>query len=201
MSPAILGEKMLVTIKEQADIFCDAFVGNNNGILLMSIFGRNTSIHQFISRLELPYHEGGIETLNFNAIDVFDGSCGYKVFDAKNLKKISGKVYNTIYGDDLLHMFVYNKSTTKIDYGNNSTVILENDNAISSDQLWSLIKELSPIPLLDSWKQQVLSLCNGDDYITRLKGYGINAFDVNLNAKDFEQSISMMLKNESLPIN
>jgi hypothetical protein len=39
-------------------MFCDSFVGNDTGILFASFWGRNTSLQQFLARMELPPHEG-----------------------------------------------------------------------------------------------------------------------------------------------
>ncbi len=191
----------MVTIKEQSYVFCDAFVGNDYGILFMSVWGRTSSVQQFIARMELPYHEGGIETLNFNAHDIFDGSCAFSIPNTKNLTKISGRVPGTIYGADLSQMFVYDKLATRLDHSNHKAVVLENNNVISDAQLWTLVKELSSIPLLDHWQKKVLSICYEDGYVDHISGYGINAVSVNLEVDDFEKSISAMIKNQTLTIN
>jgi hypothetical protein len=41
------------------------YVGNDTGILFASFWGRNTSLQQFLARMELPPHEGGINELTF----------------------------------------------------------------------------------------------------------------------------------------
>jgi hypothetical protein len=50
----------MICINQQTGVFCDSYVGNDTGILFASFWGRNTSLQQFLARMELPPHEGGI---------------------------------------------------------------------------------------------------------------------------------------------
>jgi hypothetical protein len=57
--------KKMICINQQTGVFCDSYVGNDTGILFASFWGRNTSLQQFLARMELPPHEGGINELTF----------------------------------------------------------------------------------------------------------------------------------------
>jgi hypothetical protein len=42
----------MICINQQTGVFCDSFVGNDTGILFASFWGRNTSLQQFLARME-----------------------------------------------------------------------------------------------------------------------------------------------------
>jgi hypothetical protein len=62
--------------------------------------------------MELPPHEGGINELTFELSK--ENSQTFFLQNTKNMQKLSGRVPGTIYGKDLSHIFIYDKSTVKI---------------------------------------------------------------------------------------
>jgi hypothetical protein len=62
--------KKMICINQQTGVFCDSYVGNDTGILFASFWGRNTSLQQFLARMELPPHEGGINELTFEVSEL-----------------------------------------------------------------------------------------------------------------------------------
>jgi hypothetical protein len=192
--------KKMICINQQTGVFCDSYVGNDTGILFASFWGRNTSLQQFLARMELPPHEGGINELTFG---VSEGNLQtFFLQDTKNMQKLSGRVLGTIYGKDLSHIFIYDKSTVKIDYSNyKATILYFDNNQIDDCIIWKLLKALSSIPLLDIWMDQIIRVCYRDGYIDNIDGFGgVSALIVKLCEADFEQSISNMIKNQTLSV-
>jgi hypothetical protein len=98
--------------------------------------------------MELPPHEGGINELTFELSK--ENSQTFFLQNTKNMQKLSGRVPGTIYGKDLSHIFIYDKSTVKIDYSNyKATILYFDNNQIDDYIIWKLLKALSSIPLLD----------------------------------------------------
>lgn len=190
--------KKMIHIKQQSNIFCDAFVANDTGILFASIWGRNTSLQQFLARMELPDNQGGISELTFETSEEISQT--FVLQNVKNMQKLSGRIPETIYGNDLSHIFIYDKSTASIDYGAyKATVLYLNDTQIDDKAVWRILKELSPIPLLDIWMAQIINLCHREDYIDKVNGFGdISALIIQLNEADFECFVSNMIKNQTL---
>lgn len=116
------------------------------------------------------------------------------------MHKLSGRVSNTIYGKDLSHIFIYDRSTTEIDHSNCKATILYFDNKKISDlAVWSLIKELSSIPLMDLWMVQIIDMCHQDCYIDHIDGFGgVSALIVKLDKIEFETSITKMIRSKHL---
>ncbi|WP_369177968.1 hypothetical protein [Candidatus Thiodubiliella endoseptemdiera] len=190
--------KKMIYIKQQPSVFCDSFVANDAGILFASFWGRTTSLQQFLARMEIPTHEGGINELTFEISK--DESSTFFLQNTKNMQKLSGRVSGTIYGKDLSHIFIYDKSTVKIDYSSyKATILYFDDTQIDNSSIWKLLKELSPIPLLDIWMSQIIRVCHQDGYINNIDGFGgVSALIVELFEIDFEESISRMIKDQTL---
>ncbi len=190
--------KKMIYIKQQPSVFCDSFVANDAGILFASFWGRTTSLQQFVARMEIPTHEGGINELTFEISK--DESLTFFLQNTKNMQKLSGRVSGTIYGKDLSHIFIYDKSTVKIDYSSyKATILYFDDTQIDNSSIWKLLKELSPIPLLDIWMSQIIRVCHQDGYINNIDGFGgVSALIVELCEIDFEESISRMIKDQTL---
>jgi len=190
--------RTMIPIKQQTSVFCDGFVGNDTGILFASIWGRNTSLQQFLARMELPSDQDGISELTFETSE--ETTQTFLIQNVKNMQKLSGRVPETIYGNDLSHVFIYEKSTTSIDYGaNKATILYFNNTQIDEKSVWRLLKELSPIPLLDIWMTQIIDLCHREGYIDNIDGFGgVSALTTKLNEVDFEQSVSRMIQEQIL---
>jgi len=188
----------MIHIKQQAGVFCDSFVAGDTGILFASFWGRNTSLQQFLARMELAIDEDGINQLTFEISK--DRSPTFLLQNVKNMQKLSGRVAGTIYGKDLSHVFIYDESTIKINYSGYRATILYFDNTqIDNQSIWKLLKELSPIALLDSWMTQIINLCQQDGYLVKVEGFGgVSALIVKLDEADFEWSISKMIKDKTL---
>lgn len=190
--------RTMIHIKQQANVFCDGFVANDTGLLFASFWGRNTSLQQFLARMELPIHEDGINELTFELSK--ETSQTFFLQSVKNMQKLSGRVPNTIYDKDLSQVFIYDKSTIKIDCAAYKATILYFDTIqIDNQSIWKLLKELSPIPLLDTWMTPIINKCYQDGYLNNVNGFGgVSALIVNLHDTDFEWSISKMIKDQTL---
>ena len=55
----------MYVINEQSDVFADACASDRHAqLLFLSIFGRDTSVQQFMARLHQPTHEGGVSQVS-----------------------------------------------------------------------------------------------------------------------------------------
>lgn len=190
--------QQMIHIKQQSGVFCDSFVAGDTGVLFASFWGRNSSLQQFLARMELPAYEGGINELTFEVSQ--EDSQTFLLQDVKNMQKLSGRVSGTIYGKDLSHIFIYDRSTIQIDRSIcGATILYFNNTTIDNQSIWRLLKELSPIPLLDAWMVQIINICQQDGSIVNVEGFGgVSALIVQLDETDFELSISKMIKNQTL---
>jgi len=150
----------MFVLEEQSDVFIDALASDHHAqLLFMSVFGRDTSVQQLLARLHQSVREGGITQLS--AVDRLGGKVSLQVSvgDPKRLEKATGRLPRTGLLGNLIHAWIFDPAVLTVDHATRSAWILEQE--INRAQLtslaWALIKELSPVPLLDTWREPVLS--------------------------------------------
>lgn len=152
-------------VKEVSDIFSDACVRDDAGnLLFVSLYGRDGALLQFFSSFSLKRDEGGLD--GFTLIDGSGKSHYIALADPNRLEKFSGRLpRNNLFGN-LAHTWLYDPRLAKRDYVNRvAWVIDEVDSedgtlidASIREKAWEVMKELSPIPLLDHWKSTILGM-------------------------------------------
>lgn len=166
-----------LSIKEQTDVFVDAyFVDNNGRLLFLSTIGRDTAILQLIARLQLSSTNSSdaLRTLSFfNPIQPIgpDSKSVYLDIDVMNrLEKTLAKVRTHSFGV-LDHLFLKDPILSKIDMANRSAYLVHKkqgtriESGQNTDAIWYLLKNLSPLPLLDSWKDELLKMADDEAWL------------------------------------
>jgi len=150
---------------EVSDLFADACVRDDGGNLLFaSLYGRDGALLQLMSAFSLKRDAGGID--GFTLVDEAGERHVVSVPDVDRLDKLSGRLPKANLFGNLAHTWLYDKRLVKRDYVNRIAWVIDEapvgDKAIVAehiqDQAWQVMKDLSPIPLLDHWKSKVLEM-------------------------------------------
>jgi hypothetical protein len=182
----------LYRIDQVADVFVDACVRNANGIMMfLSAFGRDTAIKELLARMEI----GSKGSDGLTAITLVQGaqtadSIGrieVVLGDTKRFEKTTGRLPKCLFGN-LTHLWIYDPVVQRPDKGAQQAWLLDqsiqiagngNGNSILSPamaaRLWSTVKTLSIVPLLDHWMLAVLTYLLRDGHILQM-GVGMGAF-------------------------
>jgi hypothetical protein len=137
----------------------DACAADHLGqLLFVSVFGRDTSVQQLMARLHQPTSQGGVETLTL--IEAHNPKPKLKVLvgDAKRLEKTAGRMPKTGLLGNLVHTWIFDPKLLETDHATRCAWIFEyrKDKDGLREEAWQLIKDLSPVPLLEDWRDQVL---------------------------------------------
>ena len=159
---------MLYKLKELSDLYADACVRDESGqLMFLSLYGRDTAIQQLLAAFTLKVTEGGLNAFHLEDADgqaqvVFVGS-------ADRLEKFTGKLPRDNLFGNLAHVWLYDPSLIRPDRSNRVAWVLVDGVHHESDRLeaiwdcaWGLYKLLSPVPLLDAWKEAVLARTGGE---------------------------------------
>jgi hypothetical protein len=156
----------LFAIKEISDLFIDACVQDSEGrLVFLSVYGRDTALSQFYAAMQLGSQEGGLRWFRIQCEPVRQVAVG----DVAQLDKHQGRLPATLFGN-LSQAFVYQKQVSRIDKSNGSATLLypvsetrmePADRAQVNQKLWSLVKQLSPVALLDHWRVALFGECPG----------------------------------------
>ncbi|MBR8024563.1 hypothetical protein KDX27_28065 [Burkholderia cenocepacia] len=154
---------MLYPIKELQDIFVDACVRASDGeLVFVSVFGRDGAVQQLYAALHLGIQEGGIRQLTLLDPDNGQPLAAVPVGDPRRLDKYSGRLPKDNLFGNLVHTWIYDESLLAPAKAAGSAWLLVDretqlhDEASLQARVWSLIEQLSPIPLLPHWHAKVL---------------------------------------------
>lgn len=154
---------MLFKLRELSDLFADACVRDEAGqLMFLSLYGRDTAIQQLLAAFTLKVNEGGFDS--FHLQDPAGESHLVHVGNADRLEKFTGKLPRDNLFGNLVHLWLYDPTLIRPDRSNRVAWVLVDGVDAPFNQaedirtrVWGLYKLLSPVPLLDTWQQAVLS--------------------------------------------
>jgi hypothetical protein len=162
---------MLYPIKELQDIFIDACVRAPTGeLVFLSAFGRDGALY---ASLHLGVQEGGIRQLTLLDPVTHVVVTAVPVGDPNRFDKYSGRLPKDNLFGGLVHTWIFDEVLVKPSKATGSAWLLIDRDSEASDtasiaaRVWSLIGQLSPVPLLTDWRNTVLATM-GDDIINDL---------------------------------
>ena len=146
-------------LQEQSDVFVDAMASDHHTqLLFISVYGRDTSVQQFMARLHQSSRDGGMDEIT--ALTHHGAKPALKVLvgDPKRLEKTTGRMPRTGLLGNLVHAWIFDPAVLQVDHAARSAWMLDmqaNTDALNAEA-WRLVKDLSPVPLLDTWAERVL---------------------------------------------
>lgn len=158
---------------EQADVFVDALAADHRDQLLFcSVYGRDTSVQQLMARLHQASREGGVESLTVDSRPGRVPPLAVRVGDPRRLDKVTGRLPRSGLLGNLVHAWIFDPALLAVDHAGRSAWVMEHQLAGASvlaptgpaptvppaiqAQVWQLVLELSPVPLLPAWEDTVL---------------------------------------------
>ena len=154
----------LYRIKELADLFADACVRNEAGqLLFLSVFGRDTSIQQLLASFAVGAKEGGLTQFKLQNPGAADELV--LIGDAGRLEKLTGRLPRQNLFGNLTHAWIFDPTLVVPDranrivwrvYGEPHDYESQAQRERFTAELWSTLKQLMPVPLLDHWREPVL---------------------------------------------
>lgn len=150
----------VTTCDQQGDIMIDAIGRDLNGqLVFLSIYGRDGSVQQLLSRMQLSQHADRVTkvTTTFpGRPSKFEALVG----DPRRLQKVTCRLPKQCLFGPLVHGWIFDPELTTPDRVNGRgwlTFDAGHSPQMRKGATWSLVKHLSPIPLLDEWKDFVLT--------------------------------------------
>ena len=189
----------LMKIPDVNEVFTDGFLIDDTGsIAFLSLIGRDTAIQEFRARWSLPVSQGGL--IDFQ-VETPDGTVRLSLGNPESLEFLSGRLQTKIFGN-LIQVFVYKDIAQKPDFANRKALQLfrriEKVQEVEA-KLWTLIKSLSPLPLLDEWKEVIFSLFKKKDWIKALPGIGeLSAHAVSIPENELETLLKANIQSGAL---
>lgn len=154
---------VLYRIEGFTDLWADACLRNDEGQLqFLSFYGRDTSCMQFIAAMELGAKEGGVRRFTLAAEN--GSSHGVEVGSTERLGKFSGRLPRQNLFGPLSQMWVYDRCLQEIDKAHRIGWVVhqqgQGEDVGIDAKVWELLKQLSPVALLDHWCDPLMTWCH-----------------------------------------
>lgn len=148
----------LYRIDECPDLTADACVADEqNNLVFLSIWARDTAVQEFLARLTLSRDEQGLDY--FHLISEQDASVPIFVSDVESLEKRTTRAYRRTLFGSLTNVWLFDRRCVRPDKANaRALAVMPCDSAHRLDRLWTLVQDTCPLPLLDHWRDTVLEL-------------------------------------------
>lgn len=151
-------------IEEFPDLWADACLRDSEGqLMFLSVYGRDGSLMQMLAAIDLGRSaEKGVDSLHL----VDQAGSRHLVFmgDAKRLAKHSTKLPKENLFGQLNQSWLYDKRLQQLDRANRIGYVLVQEGADEGAEdwrarAWQLVRTLSPVALLDGWREGILAWC------------------------------------------
>ena len=191
---------MLFQLDECPDLYVDACVcDEQRNLVFLSVWGRDTALQEFLARLTLGSHEGGLEHFHVayeeRLLPVF-------IPNVDMLQKRTTRSYRgTLFGS-MVHLWLYDSRCDKPDLANHSAIALLEKNAAydQATSLWPLVIETCPLPLLEHWCVSVMETLTAHSMLEPLPNPlgPVVAWRLNLDVKVLEVELGELIRQGHL---
>ena len=152
-------------IEELSEIWVDACLRNSDGrLMFLSYFGRDGSVMQFLATLELGRTERGLN--RFHLVGPDGQRHPVDVEGTERLGKHASRLPRQNLFGPLTHNWIYDKTLQNPDRANRIAWVMHRVGAETTqheqplyDKVWAAMVDLSPVALLDHWREPCLNWC------------------------------------------
>ena len=186
----------LMPVLDINNVFTDGFLIDDTGsIAFLSLIGKDTAIQEFRARWSLPVTQGGLTDFQ---VETPDGAVRLNLGSPESLEFLAGRLQTSIFGN-LVQVFVYKHLAQKPDFANRRALQLFQSGNERLNSIWTLVKDISPLPLLDQWKEVILEIFEKKQWLQKLPGMGgIFAYSVSIPEDELTAIITANIQSGAL---
>lgn len=191
----------LYRIDECPDLMADACVADDRGqLVFLSVWGRDTAVQEFLARLTLHGDDRGLEQFHL----VLDGgSLPLCIGNVDAFEQRSTRAYRRTLFGALVNLWLFDKRCVKPDKANASALMLLPRGATHpQDRLWAVVQDTCPLPLLDHWRDTVLTLLQSREMLTRLPAAvgSLDGYRLALDVPAITSALGTLIRNGTLQV-
>ena len=184
-------------INELQDLFLDALViDKHSRLVFCSLYGRDVALQQLFAAFSLPTSSGGLDSIS---VDHPGGKMTALVMGEDKLERFSGRLPRENIFGNISHAWLFDPACKAPDRVNRTAWILGESmsSEILRQRAWDMVKILSPLPLLEHWRDVVLDrtqVLDDDEsrYLGRVFGFHL------MLPTDFEARITDLVQSRQI---
>ena len=199
-----MSDTHLMQLDEAPELFADAvLVDAYDKLLFISLWGRDTAIQEFLTRITLSQNDDGLQSFCL-AVDANGESRRKRILigETKRLDHYSGRMPSQNVFGDMAHLWLFDRLVAEPDLSNRRTIALFRESKSQTNEvshnarhrIWQVAKSLCHLPLLDHWAPTVINTFYQRDWIKDLSGIGVDGAMIDLRFGDeIEDEISNLI--------
>jgi hypothetical protein len=204
----------LYAVGDVHGLFADAIVQHKDtgALLFGSFWGRDTAVQEFLARLSLASSEGGLTAVTLADVDAPerpDGQVRIRIDDPGQLAKLTGRMPAANLFGAVAQVWLYVPLAAAPDYAGRRALRLlladpglpdaaQRTAAFEGEAAWALFKSVSPVPLLDDWREVMIRTGVAQAWLKFHPGLGVHALEIDLSASGFEAVVSGLIRGGQL---
>lgn len=191
----------LYRIEECPELMADGCLcDEENDLIFLSIWGRDTAIQQLLARLTLDPSENGLDRFHLST-----GQSSFTVLvgNVDLLEKRTTRAFRRTLFGSMIHLWLFDRRCIKPDKANASALaILPKAVSNRTQRLWMLVQETCPLPLLDHWRDTVLELLRSRAMLSTLPfAFGaLEGYRLTLDVPALTTALGDLIRNGRLGI-
>ncbi|MEC9358629.1 MAG: hypothetical protein VX836_12275 [Pseudomonadota bacterium] len=192
----------LMALDEAPGLYADALLTDErDGLLFISLWGRDTAVQELLARMTLSPEEGGIRSLRLSTAD---GPQTVHLDRMACMDKHSGRMPPRNLFGNLVQLWIHDRLAVEPDRANRRALLLYRPEADAQDaidtRLWTLVREVCHLPLLATWREPVLALLENSGWLQPLSGRSIAGWRLELGDPAFETAITQLIRKGVLQL-
>ncbi|WP_417329711.1 hypothetical protein [Halomonas cupida] len=143
-------------LEEAPELFLDSYVADSDSAVFLSLWGRDTAIHELMAKLTLPIGEGGLDSLT-----LMGERPVWLLLNRDRLGKRTTRTYRQTRFGSLLNLWLFDQRCQEPDRANRQCYAIFNERDSQQDKsamLWARLRDLAAYPLLDHWRPTIVQL-------------------------------------------
>ena len=190
-------------LEQVQDVYIDGLLCHKDQLLFLSCWATDTRMQELLAALTIKQSDGGLLNSNLS-ISRPDGTVVQAwVGEKSKLRKRQGRmVPSSLFGERLVHVMLFVPFLGGIDKANRRALVVgtKGTGLTDPDRLWPVVKEVVPVPMLDAWKEPVISALWAENWLKAIPGLKIDAVDLDVGDVPIEDWIGNKIRRGDLPV-
>ncbi|MFA6094338.1 MAG: hypothetical protein WC757_00385 [Candidatus Paceibacterota bacterium] len=193
-----MGTRQLLALEEVYGIYCDAWVTDDDDMLVFASFwGRDTTVQELLARLTLSAAEEGINQLYLTG----EAAKTLRVGNPGRLDKLTGRMPASNLFGDIVQLWLFDKTVKEPDFANHKAYHLMQPTDVDlGPACWGLLKQVSHLPLLEHWQGLLTGLAKREGWLKVHAGYQLVALAIELPEQALEEHITRLIQAGELTV-
>ncbi len=194
-------ESLFCVAESSMPLFVDAYILDGDRWVFGSFWGNETALQEFFARLSLPQHEEGLRS--FSLVSTNGDRIKIHAGHVEDLSKITTKTPPTTVLGQFCNVWIFDPALQKPNRRNGEAFVLGTPDEPAKQihrRAWSTVQELSQLPLLDHWQDELMPLLTRNEWVIPLSGKGVQGFKISLPADAFEAVVTEGFKGKILSV-